>query len=1407
MKRSIVAFFLYLLISGLLAQISDPFVNPTLYGVGMTVVAKVKINGVDATTQDLLVAVVGNQVRAKVNLLSYPQPVNGVGRTFLVQTQTPNEEIIFKVWSYAEQRIYESSASLMSVPGGTLGNYPSNVYEINANITRYNISGQILHDSVPVPNIPVNVSQIVPFQNFSTYKTLRSDTNGRYLIPDIKNNSNITFAPVSNNYNFTPISQTYNALNSDQICNFISEIIPIYTVSGTITANAQPLSGVTVSAGTIQTVTNTMGFYSMELPGNVNYTLTPSKTGWNFSPQNIQLGTLTANSVNNNFTASPWTYVISGECGVAGAQINVISANQITYPVTISNSGGSYSISGIHYGDNVNVIPYKEGYVFNPSNRFINNIQSNQTANFQASIMQYSINGSITKNGSPLPGVNIAYGTENILSNAQGQFSITVPWHSSLLLIPSYLHHTFSPAQYPVTEIESNINVNFEAIEDPLYLVSGTIRKSDQSPLSECTVNIQGQSVLTNQNGYYSRLLYPTTEVINIVPSKTGYSFNPESIILQGLNAPQLNLDFTASPQMLNISGRVLGAGAVQLTVSGDVSGNIQSDEDGFYSIGQIPYLSSGIIVPSKAHYQFNPPQYLFNQITSSLSQVNFSAFPDSYLVEINVRDQGNPLSDVLVTHGSFQGLTDLNGYYAFYLPYMNSVSVSVSKENYFFVAPQQTIEQIQTNQTLEFNTRPAMQFTVSGHITYQGQPLNQVLMINEVQPIYTDPSGFYSLNVNEGMSLSITPQKEGYHFTPAMLNIQNISASMVQDFIAQSAYHQISGQILLNSSQALANIKVFCNSDSVFTDAQGVFTYSILHGNALIVRPQSNLYQFNPISYQYSAVNESMNNLNFNANAITYTLSGRVTWNNIGLGGVQIHASHNGSSVSTDPNGYYQITINAGSTTILSPSLGDYFFSPANYQIPAVSQNYTNLDFSALIQVKPVTFSLEPGIYNTAQDVTLASETSDVQIYYTLDATDPNLSSTLYTMPIHLETNHIYTIKARAYKNGYLSSQISTALYEITGQVSDPLASVPSGVYDYAIAVDFITDNYSVVYYTLNGQDPTESDNAYLHPVMINQACTLKARAFRENYIPSEIMSWDYTFNHILSIDMPDSININQNMSIVINLSNYLEDSVSGEHNYQVSISNLSYLNVIQQGTSIQITPLEDWIGEETMHVSVSWIPSETLKNERIPLRNTVEDSVRVYVHPLNQAPVINSWIPENYEVNMTSGSVTHFIVNAMDNDSPIYYYWFVDQEQQTQNQHYFSFSPTESGNFMIKSQVTDLNSSVYRQWLVHVTLSNDPQVPQVNAFRLYQNYPNPFNPVTKITFDLPEDAEVSFDIYNINGQHVRQLISKLMKKGSHQVIWEAKDDQGRDLSSGIYLYKIRAGNFIAIKKAILIK
>jgi hypothetical protein len=90
---------------------------------------------------------------------------------------------------------------------------------------------------------------------------------------------------------------------------------------------------------------------------------------------------------------------------------------------------------------------------------------------------------------------------------------------------------------------------------------------------------------------------------------------------------------------------------------------------------------------------------------------------------------------------------------------------------------------------------------------------------------------------------------------------------------------------------------------------------------------------------------------------------------------------------------------------------------------------------------------------------------------------------------------------------------------------------------------------------------------------------------------------------------------------------------------------------------------------------------------------------------------------------------------------------------------------------------------------------------------FALHQNYPNPFNPAASIRFDLPANAFVALKIYDISGREVRTLMSENKPAGSHQVIWDGTDNAGRRVGSGIYFYKIAAGEYIKTMKMVLAK
>jgi hypothetical protein len=88
------------------------------------------------------------------------------------------------------------------------------------------------------------------------------------------------------------------------------------------------------------------------------------------------------------------------------------------------------------------------------------------------------------------------------------------------------------------------------------------------------------------------------------------------------------------------------------------------------------------------------------------------------------------------------------------------------------------------------------------------------------------------------------------------------------------------------------------------------------------------------------------------------------------------------------------------------------------------------------------------------------------------------------------------------------------------------------------------------------------------------------------------------------------------------------------------------------------------------------------------------------------------------------------------------------------------------------------------------------------LKRYKLYKNYPNPFNPSTKIKYELPMMNYVELNIYNLPGQKVKTLVSESQNAGFHQVEWD-----GSHFPSGIYYYRLKAGNFENVKKMILIK
>jgi hypothetical protein len=90
---------------------------------------------------------------------------------------------------------------------------------------------------------------------------------------------------------------------------------------------------------------------------------------------------------------------------------------------------------------------------------------------------------------------------------------------------------------------------------------------------------------------------------------------------------------------------------------------------------------------------------------------------------------------------------------------------------------------------------------------------------------------------------------------------------------------------------------------------------------------------------------------------------------------------------------------------------------------------------------------------------------------------------------------------------------------------------------------------------------------------------------------------------------------------------------------------------------------------------------------------------------------------------------------------------------------------------------------------------------------FGLRQNFPNPFNPTTIIQYALPKTSQVKVEVYNILGQKLRTLVDETQEPGYKTINWDGKDDDGGEVSSGVYFCRIQAGDFVKSRKMTLLK
>jgi flagellar hook assembly protein FlgD len=139
--------------------------------------------------------------------------------------------------------------------------------------------------------------------------------------------------------------------------------------------------------------------------------------------------------------------------------------------------------------------------------------------------------------------------------------------------------------------------------------------------------------------------------------------------------------------------------------------------------------------------------------------------------------------------------------------------------------------------------------------------------------------------------------------------------------------------------------------------------------------------------------------------------------------------------------------------------------------------------------------------------------------------------------------------------------------------------------------------------------------------------------------------------------------------------------------------------------------------------------------------------------------------------------------------------------------------YTPTAEETYDAEITIAD-NTTGHTVKLTGKGKVSDSDVVAIEKTELKGNYPNPFNPETTIRFNVGNsplnphsENGVVIDIYNVKGAKVRSLVNGVYSSGSHSVVWNGLDDNGVGVSSGVYFYRLKAGEYTEVKKMMLMK
>jgi inhibitor of cysteine peptidase len=324
----------------------------------------------------------------------------------------------------------------------------------------YAVSGMIMSNGVAVSGVTVTLS------GTSSSSEVTTDASGKYRFSGIRN-GNYTVTPSMDGKTFFPVSLAVTVKNSDLTNQNLEAVVgtePTYTLSGTVlTAGGSGIEGVKVSvtgatAGSV--FTDAEGQYSVSGLVNGSYAVTPSKTGYTFTPGSISATVNGVDLTGQNFNSS--TYLISGTVTYGGLPLAgaIVVLSGPSANAAMTDTGGHYSFTGLSNGS-YTVTASLTGWDLTPASLDVTISDGDSTGNNFAGV--FSISGTITEGGTAVPGVTVTLSgtaTGSAITDGSGNYSFNVLANGVYTVTPSLGGYTFTPENRSVTVSDADASGN-----------------------------------------------------------------------------------------------------------------------------------------------------------------------------------------------------------------------------------------------------------------------------------------------------------------------------------------------------------------------------------------------------------------------------------------------------------------------------------------------------------------------------------------------------------------------------------------------------------------------------------------------------------------------------------------------------------------------------------------------------------------------------------------------------------------------------------------------------------------------------------------------------------------------------------------------------------------------------------